>query len=407
MNQTFKLTKLSCALACLSFASLAGAAGLDRSGQPSEDYSSNGTLAYVSAVHISPDLSGVEADGKVIEGTAKDYQFYGYGAKTDVNDVVSVGVFYDQPFGADVEYSGKNSLVDYTTDPANPKSSTAEVRTESLTGMVGINLGQNNNFKVYGGPVLGKIKAEVDIHGDPALDKVGVLNGYTLDIAKNTAYGYMVGAAYLKPEIGLKAAITYRSEIDHDVNYAESMPEVIKYGLPNSQTKQDTLTLPKSVNLDFQTGLNKTTLLTAKARWVPWSDFKIVPPLLSDNAVKLNAAKGNIIKEAALLSYGDDAYQLEVGLAKRLSPVLAVSGTVGWDSGAGNPVSPLGPAEGYYSVGLGAKYNLTPNWAVSAGAKYLMLGDAEGELAASKQSLGVFKDNNAYIVGLKLSYEAK
>lgn len=34
----------------------------------------------------------------------------------------------------------------------------------------------------------------------------------------------MVGAAYVKPEIGLKAAITYRSEIEHDANYAESMP---------------------------------------------------------------------------------------------------------------------------------------------------------------------------------------
>lgn len=225
----------------------------------------------------------------------------------------------------------------------------------------------------------------------------------------------MVGAAYLKPEIGLKAAITYRSEIDHDANYAESMPFIngVNTQLPPAlqldatQTRERELTTPKSVNIDFQTGLNKTTLLTAKARWAPWSDFKITPPLLNENGIALNALQGKTVDEVNLLEYGDDSYMLEVGLGKRLTPKLAVSGSVCWDSGAGNPVSPLGPTEGYYSVGLGAKYNLTPEWAVSAGAKYLMLGDAEGLLAASGTKVGKFEDNDAYLFGMKLSYAAK
>lgn len=63
-----------------------------------------------------------------------------------------------------------------------------------------------------------RLKGELRIRGkNPALRAV---DNYTLNIAKNDAYGYMVGAAYLKPKIGLKAAITYRSDIDHDVNYA-------------------------------------------------------------------------------------------------------------------------------------------------------------------------------------------
>lgn len=98
---------------------------------------------------------------------------------------------------------------------------------------------------------------------------------------------------------------------------------------------------------------------------------------------------------------------LEVGLGKRLTPKLAVSGSICWDSGAGNPVSPLRPTEGYYSVGLGAKYNLTPEWVVSAGAKYLILGYAEGLLAASDTKIGKFEDNDAYLFGMKLSYAAK
>lgn len=83
-------------------------------------------------------------------------------------------------------------------------------------------MGANNNFKIYGEPVLQKIEEELRIRGkNPALRAV---DNYTLKVAKNDAYGYMVAAAYLKPEIGLKAAITYRSDIDHDVNYAESIP---------------------------------------------------------------------------------------------------------------------------------------------------------------------------------------
>lgn len=410
----FNLSKLTCALAALSVTTMAGAAGLDRSGQPSEDFSSSGTIAYASAYHISPNISGVESNGNKIGDLGEEYEGYGYGVKTDINDKFSVGVFFDQPFGAAVLFAGDdNSLTNINAVDDNRKRTSANVKSYNFTGLLGANFGANNNFKIYGGPVLQKIEAEVKINSQNP--KLAAVNGYDLHVAKSEAYGYMVGAAYVKPEIGLKAAITYRSEIEHDANYAESMPyiNVVNTQLPPAmqlaptQTREKELTTPKSVNIDFQTGLNPTTLLTAKARWVPWSDFKITPPLLDQNGVALNALKGNTVDQVSLLQYSDDSYMLEVGLGKRLTPKLAVSGSIGWDSGAGNPVSPLGPTKGYYSVGLGAKYNLTPEWAVSAGAKYLMLGDAEGLLAASDTKIGKFEDNDAYLFGMKLSYAAK
>ena len=107
-----------------------------------------------------------------------------------------------------------------------------------------------------------------------------------------------------------------------------------------------------------------------------------------------------------LVSYDDDQWQVELGLAKRLAPALAVSGTVGWDSGAGNPVTSLGPTEGYYSAGLGAKYNVTENWAISAGGKYLWLGDAEGQIP-SKTIVSDFESNDGFVLGVKVSYQAQ
>ena len=200
----FKLSKLSCAVAALSITSLAGAAGLDRSGQASEDFSSSGTLAYISAYQIDPDLSGKESNGDIIGDLGEKYEGYGYGVKTDINDKFSVGVFYDQPFGAAVLFEGDNSLTNINAAVDDRKKTAVDVSSDSFTGLLGVNLGVNNNFKIYGGPVLQKIEANVKINSQsPALASV---NGYDLNIAKNDAYGYMVGAAYVKPEIGLKAA---------------------------------------------------------------------------------------------------------------------------------------------------------------------------------------------------------
>jgi long-chain fatty acid transport protein len=69
-------------------------------------------------------------------------------------------------------------------------------------------------------------------------------------------------------------------------------------------------------------------------------------------------------------------------------------------------VTSLGPIEGYYSVGLGAKYNVTENWAVSAGGKYLWFGDAEGQIP-SKTVVSNFEDNDGYVLGAKISYQSK
>ena len=106
------------------------------------------------------------------------------------------------------------------------------------------------------------------------------------------------------------------------------------------------------------------------------------------------------------MDYSKDQWQAEIGLGKKLNDKISVSGSIGYDSGAGNPVSTLGPIKGYYSVGLGAKYNLTPEWSVSLGGKYLKFGDATAQLP-TRHVVAKFSDNDGYIVGLKLAYQKK
>ena len=506
---SFKISSLALAVATLSTVSIANAAGLDRSTQPSWAFTEQGTFAYVEHIAIDPKVEGKDnknvattdanfTAGRNVPDMAEDYQFLNFGAKADVNDTISVGAFFDQPWAADVEYSGDNNFVGAPTsivngiyaqaaaglqsagialpvtnatelqtaistiqnqvtagqarlDAANTQLTQAQaalaanpalapvltpqitalqqgiaagttqvaagtqavktlstaqaasqnlskvtgatnvsVSSQNFTGLLGVKLGEKKNIQIYGGPTIQRLEGDVHLRGNA----YKTASGYDANITRDTAYGWMAGIAYLKPEIALKAALTYRSEIDHDTTTYENFPALAARGLPTQGTNEITITTPKSVNLDFQTGINPTTLLTAKARWVPWSDFAIKPKIYG-SASGLN-----------LVSYDDDAWTAEVGLGKKLSPQLAISGTVGYDSGAGNPITSLGPVEGNWNVGLGAKYNLTPEWAISGGVKYLMFGDAKAKLPDGS-IVGDFQDNDGWVYGLRLSYQKK
>jgi len=405
MGANFNLKTLTVALAALSAASIASAAGLDRSGQDITAFLQDGVYAEAVYTYLDADVSGEDTSTKrnKIDDIAESYDFFRYGVKADIDDTFSVGVLYDEPFGAAADYSGKNDFVD-----AKGEGTNVEVRTESITGIVGAKLGENKNFQVYGGPVAQRVKADVKLRGDA----YSIADGYTLNVNADQDYGWLAGVSYSKPEIALKAALTYRSEIEHTANSAELYPFVDSLPIPGLSANRSgdiEITTPESVNFDFQTGINPTTLATAKVRWVPWSDFAITPGLyngFSQVLATLPQGTGIPPEGLDLVSYDKDQWQVELGLAKRLTPALAVSGNIGWDSGAGDPVTSLGPIEGYYSAGLGAKYNITENWAVSAGGKYLWFGDAEGQIP-SKTIVSDFESNDGFVLGVKVSYQAQ
>lgn len=468
MSQNFPVSKLTLALLSLPVASLTHAAGLDRSGQDIKGFFNDGTYAEVDFAIIDTEISGhdnagnLDNKGESLGITRKEseykkgaatgnmtedaYTFMRYGVKTDINENLSVGVFYDEPWGAEVEYEGKSTFVSdpnhpLIADPGNDdptkgdvtnprvvpegfvnpatkeagydKRTNVSVHTESWTGLVGF---KSDGFQVYGGPVLQKAKAEVHLRGNA----YGPLTGYDANVNSDTAYGWVAGIGYSKPEIALKANLTYRSEIEHKAPIAETVPllgtplkgvALTKLGIdPNSDlgksigphaTTDAKVTTPESVNFNFQTGLSaKHQLLgTLDVRWVPWKDFSIVPPLY--NAY----SKAAVAEGLPLLSYSEDQWKVDVGLAKRFTDKLAGSVVVGWDSGAGDPTSSLGTVDGYYSIGGGLKYNVTPEWAISAGGKYLKFGDATGQLP-NGSTVSKFEDNDGYVVGAKLSYQS-
>lgn len=460
MSLKFGYKALSLAVFSTLTATAAQAAGLDRSGQDVTAFLQDGTYAETVYTYIDANVTGKDTAGKDTGDIAEAYDFFRYGVKADINDTFSVGVLYDEPFGAAIKYDGNSNFVadknatatvfaqainqatkaqlndsftyrraikpvlDSVKSPqralavastletnsaqAKPiadrlraaaahaeatdgQKTNVEIRTNNLTMLVGAKLGANKNFQIYGGPVAQRVKGEVHLRG-PAYQ---VMTGYDAKIATDTQLGWAAGLAFYKPEIALKAALTYRSEIEHNSEIAETIPVTTYAG-----KKDFKVTLPDSWNLDFQTGVNPTTLLTAKVRYVPWSDFDIRPTQYTETT-KLRYPQG-----LPIISYDKDQWSAEVGLGKRVSDRLAVSGAVGWDSGAGNPASSLGPIKGYYSLGLGARYNVTPEWSLSLGGKYFKFGDAQAQLP-TKDKVGNFDSNDGYALGVKLAYHAK
>ena len=78
------------------------------------------------------------------------------------------------------------------------------------------------------------------------------------------------------------------------------------------------------------------------------------------------------------------------------------SASVGYDSGAGNPVTTLGPVEGNWSIGLGAQYSPAQSYFIAAGVRYLWLGDADAQTGGNV--VGSFEDNSALAYGMKIGY---
>ncbi|MGL3691483.1 hypothetical protein [Acinetobacter sp. LA-1] len=83
-----------------------------------------------------------------------------------------------------------------------------------------------------------------------------------------------------------------------------------------------------------------------KIRYVPWGDFEYRPPLLK--TVTTRPERPNSL---SLLIYSDDQTAVEIGLGKHFNPKLVMTVSGIWDSGACNPVTTLGPVEGFLGAG--------------------------------------------------------
>ncbi|NIZ60815.1 hypothetical protein DL239_07495 [Sedimentitalea sp. CY04] len=357
-----KYLATSAMLALISGAASAGGSG--RSGQNIGILFEEGNYAEVSVGSISPDVSGT-ALGANSGDMASSYLQIGAGYKRDINDQLSFAVIYDQPYGADVDYPSGTGYAF--------AGSTAELETHALTGILRYKF--DTGVSLHGGLRAQTLEASASIPS---------IGGYTANGERDTGVGYLVGAAYEKPEIALRVAITYFSKVKHEL----ATSEFLGVSQPDTVTSTET---PQAVNLDLQTGIAKDTLLFGGVRWVEWSAFEIAPA----------AYTGTI--GSPLVAFQNNTFTYTLGVGRKFSENLSGSAAVSYEETLGDTVSNLGPTDGRLGLTLGLRYTMD-NMVISGGINYTRIGGANTVVSSAGPILSSFTDNSSVGVGFKVGY---
>ncbi len=363
---TIKTTAAVAALLAAS-TSVGFAGGYDRSGQSLSVIFEEGRYIEFSLGFVSPDITGTYAGaGGISSGnTGVDYLQIGAAYKADITESLSYALILDQPFGADISYPTGAGIIPGTE---------ATLETYALTGILKYDI--TPNISVYGGPRLQAVTT-TEVAVPPAA-------GYTAEGDTSFALGYSVGAAYQRKDIALRVALTYNSEVNHDVDTTENSTAL---GTTSSTTD---ITTPQSVNLEFQTGIAADTLLFGSVRWVNWDGINISP------------ANYATITGGSLVEYDENTFTYSLGLGRRFNEKWSGAIQASYEPAGDGNAPNLGPTDGNLSVGVGATYKLSERAELSGGVRYVVLGDAI--TPGGGGITGDFSDNSAIAAGLKVAF---
>ncbi|WP_108482015.1 OmpP1/FadL family transporter [Oceaniglobus ichthyenteri] len=363
--------------ALLTSVSVAQAGGVDRTGQSVAVIFEAGNYLELSFGSVAPSVSGIGTAASGTPASSGDMsssftQFSG-AYKHSFGNGWDAAVIFDQPFGAAVDYPA--------AQPYYARGSVANLAADALTAVLKYKL--PSDVSLYGGLRYQTFTASATtpfITLDPTIPTAP----YAVKGAKDGAFGYLVGAAYERPDIALRVALTYNSKIKHALDTLETSA----FGGPvRSVTPVHT---PQSVNLDFQTGVAANTLVFGNIRWVDWSDFDISPTVY------------RLITGEPLVSYRKDTVSYTLGIGRKLNDTWSIAGTIGYEEPMYGFSSNLGPTDGYISYGLGATYT-KDQMKVTAGVRYVDIGDTQTTLGGGVAAAD-FKDNHAIAFGLKIGY---
>lgn len=411
--------------ALLLTTSLATAGGIDRSGNAYAALFEDGNYVQLSFSSATPDVSGEYPGGPAGTGStgnmADSYSSAGLALKYAVNDQFDLAVFLNQPFGANATYSGgfydgltadwgSNQLsvvAKYEVSPgisvfggARAVQSTAEIAIPdalirggiigSLPEDVAATLPPPGTALVDVGTYIVDVLAE-----NPGLttEQTAALAGaiglattpltalnYSAETNTDTQIGYVVGAAYERPEIALRVSLTYESAITHEFKSTETLAPV---GVDSEGEFE--INMPQSLALDFQSGVAADTLVFGSIRWAEWSVWDVKPPLYES------------VTGDRVTGLDNDVFTYRLGVGRRINDELSLFGRVTYEKANGGEASRLAPTDGSVSYGVGGSYAIN-GVDITGGLEYAILGDATDGTPVE------FADNTALGFGLSIGF---
>lgn len=362
----------------LLMAASAQAGGIGRSESPYAILWEQGNYAEFSLGNVSPDISGSLGGGMLQSGDMMGtYGQVGFGFKYALNEQLDLAFVFDQPVGANTGYPG---------DGMYPLRGTwANIDSNAISALARYRF--NDNWSVLGGVKVQRTEGQVSLSMPSDRSSAATIvssytpNAYYMSTSTETDLGYILGAAYERPDIALRVALTYQSAITHKFDARETGAF---YGGMTYNTIFET-EVPQSITLDFQSGVAADTLVFGSIRWREWSVFEIYPTAFRQFNI------------GPLDAYPEDVTTYTLGVGRKFNENWSGAISVAYEGSHNQPTGNLGPKDGLRSLTVGASYTMD-NIKITGGVTYAEIGDANTTLGAQ------FRDSDALGFGLKVGY---
>ncbi len=249
-------------------------------------------------------------------------------------------VAIDNPTGS--EWVGRYQLSRLTMD----------VRQDSATCSYAFHLGKGN-LRLIGGYV----RADASLYKTTQVD-TGTLPPGTYGVLQvdGRMHGRRWGLAYEIPEYAMRAVLLYQDSMA--LNAKGDQYVYLPNGMRLGGAARLNTELPKTWQLDMQSGIREGWLAMLSVSWQQWSRVQGIP---------VQSSLGN-----GLTAYFKDAWTYTAGIGHSFTPRLSASANLSFTQGAAsadnNPSGFIAlPYTDAWTLGLGGKYKLTDNVNVKAG----------------------------------------
>ena len=364
----------------LASTAIATAGGLDRDQMGTSILFEEGNYVELSFASIDPDVSGTAAGGRNSGDIGPRYTTFSLGYHNDLTDNLSLSFMINQPYGADIAFNNATWPFDGTQADLNSTQYTLAARYEV-----------SNGFSVYGGLRA----AEMDVTAT-VLTSTGL--NYSIQAESSTATGYLVGAAYERPDIALRVALTYFSDMTFEMSGTESLANGTNNGQGGPEASSFNVDLPAFTLLEAQSGIAENTLLFGSIRWTYYQGHELRPNWYPD-------ASGT--PGGAMATFDNDVITYTLGVGRQINENWAVSASLGYEAAQGGFAGNLTPTDGRRSIGLGAEYT-QGNLSIGGGLQYIMIGDAQTVLAGTEQNpllVSNYSDNTGIAAGIRIGVQ--
>ncbi len=411
--------------ALLMTTTAASASGIDRNLTNYGLLFETGNYAELSYANVSPSVSGTYGPTATALGggatstdvMSKDFETLSGSVKYDLTDKLALGLFSNQPFGANADYTngfytglaaewdsrGTSIVLKYKVTPnisvyggarSIVSQATIDIPDQLIRvqyGLAAQQLGDAAAAAAAGGDLatagaLGQQAQQLGAIATTTPDG-GLTYKATTDSDRQTSY--IVGAAYERPEIALRVALTYES------GYTHSFESVESFGGIDTDPMTTNIEMPDVYTLDFQSGVATDTLVFGSIRHATWSDWEVRPPVYGASI------PASPVGSARVTGIDTDTTTYRIGVGRKFSDAISGFARVTYEPGNGDVLSRLSPTDGSIAYGFGGSYT---NGAikVTGGVEYITFGegdDNENALLATN-----FSDNDAVAVGLSVGY---